>query len=132
MCCRSSAYCGTTSSGGRQRHGSWWTGASTPKPLSSPPKPAPMRLWREHPYSGLLIRQKLLVYCASARKRRLIGGCMAVVIRLQRIGKPKQAHFRVVAIEKRHGPHGKPLEVLGSYNPRIEKAKDKLKIDSAC
>ncbi len=55
---------------------------------------------------------------------------MAVVIRLQRIGKPKQAYYRVVAIEKRHGPHGKPLEILGSYNPRLEKAKDKLKVDS--
>lgn len=56
---------------------------------------------------------------------------MAVVIRLQRIGKPKQAHFRIVAIEKTRGPHGKPLEILGSYNPRLEKAKEKLKIDSA-
>ena len=54
---------------------------------------------------------------------------MAVVIRLQRIGKPKQAHFRVVAVEKRRGPHGRPLEVLGSYNPRLEAAKDKFKID---
>ena len=55
---------------------------------------------------------------------------MAVVIRLQRIGKPKQAHFRVVAVEKTRGPHGKPLEVLGSYNPRLEAAKDKFKVDS--
>lgn len=55
---------------------------------------------------------------------------MAVVIRLQRIGKPKQAYYRVVAIDKRRGPHGEPLEILGSYNPRGEKAKDKVRIES--
>lgn len=50
---------------------------------------------------------------------------MAVVIRLQRIGKPKQAYYRLVAVEKSRGPHGKPLEVLGHYNPRKEKSKEK-------
>ncbi|MBI3550729.1 MAG: 30S ribosomal protein S16 [Elusimicrobia bacterium] len=54
---------------------------------------------------------------------------MAVVIRLQRIGKPKQAYFRVVAIEKARGPHGRPLEILGSYNPRAEKGKDKVTVN---
>lgn len=51
---------------------------------------------------------------------------MAVVIRLQRVGKPKQAHFRVVAIDKTRGAAGKPLEVLGSYDPRGESASKKL------
>ena len=45
---------------------------------------------------------------------------MAVVIRLQRTGKPKQAYYRVVAIEKTRGATGKPLEVIGSYDPRVE------------
>lgn len=56
---------------------------------------------------------------------------MAVVIRLQRIGKPKQAYFRVVAIDKRRGPHGRPLEILGTYDPRGEKPKDKVRVDDA-
>ncbi|MBI4051375.1 MAG: 30S ribosomal protein S16 [Elusimicrobia bacterium] len=51
---------------------------------------------------------------------------MAVVIRLQRVGKPKHPHFRIVAIEKRYGPRGAPLEILGSYDPKAEKLKDKL------
>lgn len=51
---------------------------------------------------------------------------MAVVLRLQRTGKPKQAHFRVVAIDKRRGPHGEPIEVLGYYNPRADKKTDKV------
>ena len=53
---------------------------------------------------------------------------MAVVIRLQRTGKPHQAHYRVVAIEKSRGATGKPLEVLGSYNPRGETANKKLQM----
>ena len=53
---------------------------------------------------------------------------MAVSIRLQRIGKPHQPYYRVVAIDKRRGPHGKPLEVLGSYDPSKEKAKDKVQL----
>lgn len=53
---------------------------------------------------------------------------MAVVIRLQRTGKPKQPYFRIVAIEKARGAHGKPLEVLGSYNPRVENAAKKIQI----
>ncbi|HAH05385.1 MAG TPA: 30S ribosomal protein S16 [Elusimicrobia bacterium] len=54
---------------------------------------------------------------------------MAVSIRLQRIGKPKQAHYRLVAVVKTRGQSGTPLEVLGSYNPRGEKIKDKLQIN---
>lgn len=51
---------------------------------------------------------------------------MAVVVRLQRTGKPKHAHFRVVAIEKNRGPGGVPLEVLGYYDPKMVKARDKI------
>ena len=53
---------------------------------------------------------------------------MAVVIRLQRTGKPHQAYYRVVAIEKSRGATGKPLEILGSYNPREEAAGKKLQM----
>jgi small subunit ribosomal protein S16 len=53
---------------------------------------------------------------------------MAVVIRLQRVGKPKQAYYRVVAIEKSRGAAGKPLEVIGSYDPRQETAGKKLQL----
>ena len=53
---------------------------------------------------------------------------MAVVIRLQRTGKPKQAYYRVVAIEKARGATGKPIEVLGSYDPRAESAGKKIQL----
>lgn len=53
---------------------------------------------------------------------------MAVVIRLQRVGKPKQPYYRVVAIEKSRGATGEPAEVLGSYDPRGETANKKLSL----
>ncbi|HBA60763.1 MAG TPA: 30S ribosomal protein S16 [Elusimicrobia bacterium] len=54
---------------------------------------------------------------------------MAVVLRLQRIGKRTQPHYRIVAIEKSSGPHGQPLEVIGHYNPKAEKDKEKVTIN---
>jgi len=55
---------------------------------------------------------------------------MAVVLRLQRIGKRVQPHYRIVAIEKTSGPHGEPLEVLGHYDPKADKDKAKVTIDA--
>lgn len=54
---------------------------------------------------------------------------MAVVIRFQRVGKPKHPHFRLVAIERSRGTQGKPVEILGHYHPRAEKVKEKLVFD---
>ncbi len=54
---------------------------------------------------------------------------MAVVLRLQRIGKRTQPHYRIVAIEKSSGPHGQPLEVIGHYNPKAAKDKEKVTIN---
>jgi small subunit ribosomal protein S16 len=54
-----------------------------------------------------------------------------VVIRMQRKGKPHQPYYRVVAIEKARGATGKPIEVLGSYNPRTETAGKKVEVDQA-
>lgn len=54
---------------------------------------------------------------------------MAVVLRLQRFGKRTQPHYRVVAIEKSRGPHGDPLEIVGHYNPKADKDKEKITLD---
>jgi small subunit ribosomal protein S16 len=54
-----------------------------------------------------------------------------VVIRLQRTGKPHQPYYRVVAIEKTRGATGKPIEVIGSYNPRVENQGKKFDLDAA-
>lgn len=55
---------------------------------------------------------------------------MAVVLRLQRIGKRTQPHYRIVAIEKSSGPHGEPLEVIGHYDPKAGKDKQKVAINA--
>ncbi len=55
---------------------------------------------------------------------------MAVVVRLQREGKRTQPHYRIVAVEKSTGPKGSPIEVIGHYNPKAEKIKDKIVIQN--
>jgi len=45
---------------------------------------------------------------------------MAVHLRLQRIGKPKRPFYRVVAIDQRAKRDGKPIEILGQYDPKAE------------
>lgn len=55
---------------------------------------------------------------------------MAVVLRLQRIGKRTQPHYRIVAIERSSGPHGQPLEIIGHYNPKADKDKEKVVLNA--
>ncbi len=58
-----------------------------------------------------------------------------LMMRLQRIGRKNEPHFRVVITDRRNAPKsGKFLEVIGSYNPKagtvlfdIEKTKTWLK-----
>ena len=50
-----------------------------------------------------------------------------VRLRFQREGKPGQAHYRLVAIDRAAKRDGRPVETLGYYNPRLE--KDKLNLN---
>ena len=45
-----------------------------------------------------------------------------LMIRLARFGARKQPYYRVVVIEKEHARNGRPVEVVGTYNP-ISKPK---------
>ena len=42
-------------------------------------------------------------------------------IRLQRIGKKHQAHYKIVVLEHARKPQGKYMEQLGTYDPRAKK-----------
>ncbi len=42
-------------------------------------------------------------------------------IRLQRVGKIKQAVYRIIVSEKTRDPHYTSTEILGSYDPNIKK-----------
>jgi len=50
-----------------------------------------------------------------------------LMIRLSRTGARKQPHYRVVVIEKERARNGRPVEVVGTYNPRTSPASIELK-----
>ena len=52
-----------------------------------------------------------------------------LMIRLARIGARKQPHYRIVVIEKARARNGRPVEVVGTYNPRTSPASIELKRD---
>ena len=54
---------------------------------------------------------------------------MAVVIRLQRVGKKAQPQYRVVAIEKKSAVGSEAKEVLGQYNPCNPEAAQQVKLN---
>ena len=50
-----------------------------------------------------------------------------LMIRLKRTGARKQPQYRVVVIEKERARNGRPVEVVGTYNPRTNPASIELK-----
>jgi small subunit ribosomal protein S16 len=50
-----------------------------------------------------------------------------LMIRLKRVGARKQPQYRVVVIEKERARDGRPVEVVGTYNPRSNPASIELK-----
>ncbi len=52
-----------------------------------------------------------------------------LMIRLSRTGARKQPHYRVVVIEKERARNGRPVEIVGTYNPRTNPASVELKRD---
>ena len=50
-----------------------------------------------------------------------------LMIRLSRTGARKQPQYRVVVIEKERARNGRPVEVVGTYNPRTNPASIQLK-----
>ena len=54
---------------------------------------------------------------------------MAVVIRLQRVGKKAHAQYRVVAIEKSAAVGNEAKEVLGQYHPCNANVAEQVKLN---
>jgi small subunit ribosomal protein S16 len=52
-----------------------------------------------------------------------------LMIRLARVGARKQPHYRIVVIEKARARNGRPVEVVGTYNPRTNPASVEIKRD---
>src|SRR5205814_4734632 len=57
------------------------------------------------------------------------GNSSVLMIRLARVGARKQPHYRVVVIEKARARNGRPVEIVGTYNPRTNPASVELKRD---
>ena len=56
---------------------------------------------------------------------------MSVKLRLTRVGKTKQPHYRVVAADSRNARDGRFIEILGQYNPRTEPSTLSIDNDKA-
>src|SRR3954469_5628918 len=54
---------------------------------------------------------------------------LVLMIRLARMGARKQPHYRIVVIEKARARNGRPVEVVGTYNPRTNPATVEMKRD---
>jgi small subunit ribosomal protein S16 len=52
-----------------------------------------------------------------------------VKIRMMRMGSKKRPFYRVMAIDERKQRDGRPLELLGTYDPRIEPPAIKLNLE---
>ncbi len=52
-----------------------------------------------------------------------------VKIRLTRGGTKKRPHYRIVAVDERKQRDGRPLEYLGTYDPRLNPEKFQIKVD---
>lgn len=49
-----------------------------------------------------------------------------VTIRLSRVGRNKQASFRIIVSEKKRDVFGRSIEIVGHYHPRAKEKKDEL------
>lgn len=54
---------------------------------------------------------------------------MSVRIRFARIGRPHAPFFRLVATDRLKARDAKPIEVLGTFNPRAGKKPETVKVD---
>lgn len=56
---------------------------------------------------------------------------MAVKLRLMRMGKKKQPHYRIVAADSRAKRDGRFLEIVGRYNPLTDPSTIEVDNDKA-
>lgn len=56
---------------------------------------------------------------------------MAVVIRLKRMGTNKKPAHRIIVIDKGAPRDGRPIEILGSYDPKTNPSTVRVKKDRA-
>lgn len=53
------------------------------------------------------------------------------MLRLMRMGKKKQPTYRIVATDKRAATNSRPIEIIGTYQPRLDPSGVKVDGDRA-
>jgi len=56
---------------------------------------------------------------------------MAAVIRLKRMGTLKKPAHRIIVIDKRRARDSRPIEIIGTYDPKTDPAKITVKKERA-
>ena len=56
---------------------------------------------------------------------------MAAVIRLKRMGTLKKPAHRIIVIDKRRARDSRPIEIIGTYDPKTDPAKVTVKKERA-
>jgi small subunit ribosomal protein S16 len=54
---------------------------------------------------------------------------MSVRIRFRHVGRPHDAFFRLVAIDRRGARDDKPIEILGTFDPHKKKKPEALQVE---
>jgi small subunit ribosomal protein S16 len=54
---------------------------------------------------------------------------MSVRIRFTRIGRPHDPYYRLVATDRRNARDAKPIEVLGTINPRNKQKPEAINVE---
>lgn len=75
----------------------------------------------------ILLSTCIIVTCLNPAKGLERKQDQVLMIRLARTGARKQPHYRVVVIEKERARNGRPVEIVGTYNPRTNPASVELK-----
>ena len=65
------------------------------------------------------------------RKGQIGGNTMAAVIRLKRMGAIKKPAHRIVVMDKHRARDSRPIETLGSYDPKTNPATVKVNKERA-
>ncbi|GAC1312062.1 MAG: hypothetical protein NVSMB12_01400 [Acidimicrobiales bacterium] len=66
--------------------------------------------------------------CSRSREEDIV---VAVKLRLMRMGKKKQPTYRVVAADSRSPRDGRFIEIVGTYEPRMDPSVIKIDNDKA-
>ena len=78
------------------------------------------------------MKRSLLIWelgCGEKKKGRVQE--MSAVIRLKRVGAAKKPFHRIVVMDKRRPRDGRPIEILGTYDPKTNPSRVTVKKDRA-